>query len=127
MSDFNPFKIPELEETALPPLIKEILYEQEPKLQLPKYNVILFNDDNHTYDYVIEMLMTLFGHNSSTAFQMACEVDVLGQVVVCTSNKEHAEHKRDLIINYGPDWRIDNCMFSMSAGVEPTQLDTDIQ
>src|SRR2546423_11167204 len=33
-----------------------------PKL-LPPYNVVLLNDDDHTYDYVIEMLSSVFGYN----------------------------------------------------------------
>lgn len=32
-----------------------------PKKQF-RYNVILWNDDDHTYDYVIHMLKELFGH-----------------------------------------------------------------
>ena len=28
----------------------------------PPYHVILLNDDDHTYDYVIRMLKELFGH-----------------------------------------------------------------
>jgi len=120
--------IPDLEETTtLPPKIKEILDEQETSVQIPKYNVILFDDSEHTYDYVIEMLMNIFGYNSSTAFQMACEVDVLGRVVVFTSNKEHAEHKRDLIINYGPDWRLDTSKYSMRAAIEPADNNIDLQ
>ena len=28
----------------------------------PPYNVVLLDDDDHTYAYVIEMLKALFGH-----------------------------------------------------------------
>ena len=97
------------------------------QIQIPRYHVILFDDNDHSYDYVIEMLMNIFGHNNSTAFQMACEVDVLGRVVVYTSNKEHAEYKRDQIINYGPDWRLDNSKSSMRAAIEPVNTDIDLQ
>lgn len=113
--------------TTLPPKIKEILYEKEKRLDIPKFHVILLDDNDHTYDYVIEMLMNIFGYNSSTAFQMACEVDVLGRVVVYTSNKEHAEHKRDQIMSYGPDWRLDHSITSMQATLEPADENTDVQ
>ena len=113
--------------TTLPPKIREILYEKETRLDIPNYHVVLLDDNDHTYDYVIEMLMSIFGYNNSTAFQMACEVDVLGRVIVYTSNKEHAEHKRDQILNYGPDWRLDNSITSMQATIEPADKDTGIQ
>ena len=126
--EYNPNYIPELEDvTTLPPKIQEILFEKETQVEIPKYNVILFDDSDHTYDYVIEMLMSVFGHNNSTAFQMACEVDVLGRVVVYTSNKEHAEYKRDQIINYGSDWRLDHSKHSMRAGIELAIQDIDLQ
>ncbi len=125
---YNPNKIPDMEETImLPPKIKEILFEKEVQVEIPKYHVVLFDDSDHTYDYVIEMLMSVFGHNNSTAFQMACEVDVLGRVVVYTSNKEHAEYKRDQITNYGPDWRLDQSKHSMRATIELANQDTDLQ
>ena len=50
---------------------------------------------------------------------MACEVDVLGRVVVYTTNKEQAEMKCEQITNYGPDWRLDHSTGSMRAKLEP--------
>jgi len=41
-------------------------------------NVILLDDDDHTYEYVIEMLCKLFGHSQEIAYRMACEVDATG-------------------------------------------------
>lgn len=126
--EFNPNYVPDMEDVAtLPPKIQEILYEKEVQLEIPKYHIVLFNDDDHTYDYVIDMLMSIFGHNNSTAFQMACEVDVLGRVVVYTSNKEHTEYKRDQIINHGPDWRLDQSKNSMRACIELANQDNDLQ
>lgn len=87
----------------------------------PRYHVILHNDDDHSYEYVIEMLGDLFGHNRLVAFQMACTVDFTGRVIVDTTSKERAELKRDQIHNYGPDWRIPQCKGSMSASIEPAE------
>ncbi len=88
-------------------------------LHVPRYNVVLLDDDDHTYEYVIEMLMKLFGHSMSKAFRMAREVDMSGRVVVETTHRERAEFKRDQIHAYGADWRIPECRGSMSAVVEP--------
>ncbi len=88
-------------------------------LKIPQYHVILLDDDEHSYDYVIEMLMQTFGHSASTAFEMACKVDARGEVIVDTTTQERAELKRDQIHAYGADWRIPRCKGSMSARIEP--------
>ena len=85
----------------------------------PLWHVILLDDDDHTYDYVIEMLCALFGRSPEQAFKMAREVDTTGRVVVDTTSMERAELKRDQIHSYGRDWRIARCQGSMSAVIEP--------
>src|SRR5690606_6018224 len=86
--------------------------------QAPLYHVVLLDDDDHTYDYVVEMLMSLFNHDLEKAYEMACEVDATGRVIVETTTLERAELKRDQIHAYGKDWRIERCKGSMSAVIE---------
>ncbi len=86
---------------------------------LPPYNVVLLNDNDHTYDYVVEMLRSLFGHNDQQAYKMAKEVDETGRVIVFTTHRELAELKRDQIHAWGADQRIASCKGSMSSIVEP--------
>jgi ATP-dependent Clp protease adaptor protein ClpS len=103
-------------QTALPkPAKKE---KSKPRKQ-PRYNVILWNDDDHTYEYVITMLLDLFNHPVEKGYQLAQEVDSRGRVIVLTTTMEHAELKRDQIHAYGKDILIDNCRGSMSATIEP--------
>ncbi len=85
---------------------------------VPMYHIILLDDNDHTYEYVIEMLVQLFGHSSSKAYDMACTVDQTGRVIVETTHKERAELKRDQIHNYGADWRLAHSKGSMSAIIE---------
>jgi ATP-dependent Clp protease adaptor protein ClpS len=85
----------------------------------PLYHVILLNDDDHTYDYVIEMLAKIFGFSESRALSHAVEVDTNGTTILLTCELEKAEHKRDLIHSYGPDWRLPRSLGSMAAIVEP--------
>ena len=87
--------------------------------RLPPYNVVLLNDDEHTYGYVVEMLKALFGYPENKGFKLAEQVDRAGRVVVLTTTKEHAELKRDQIHGYGRDRRIAACAGSMSARIEP--------
>lgn len=85
----------------------------------PPYHVILLNDDDHTYEYVIGMLRRLFGHSPERAYQLATEVDGTGRVITDTTTMERAELKRDQILAFGRDWRISRCAGSMSATIEP--------
>jgi ATP-dependent Clp protease adaptor protein ClpS len=81
----------------------------------PLWHVVLLDDNDHTYDYVIEMLGDLFHHPVERAYQMACEVDGSGSVVVDTTVFERAEFKRDQVQAYGCDWRLDYSRGSMRA------------
>jgi ATP-dependent Clp protease adaptor protein ClpS len=88
---------------------------------LPPYNVVLLDDDDHSYEYVILMLKRVFGHPVEKGYKMAREVDATGRVVVATTNLEQAELKRDQIHSFGPDPLIPRCKGSMSATVEPAE------
>jgi ATP-dependent Clp protease adaptor protein ClpS len=102
-------------ETAARPSERQ---HSRPKRQ-PRYNVILWNDDDHSYAYVIAMLAEVFGHPPEKGYQLAKEVDTQGRAVVLTTTKEHAELKRDQITAYGKDSLIAGCKGSMSATIEP--------
>ncbi len=104
--------------TALPDT--EVEQEQRTRRQ-PPYHVILLNDDDHTYEYVIEMLKALFGHPIEKGFELAKEVDRTGRAVVCTTSMERAELKRDQIHAYGPDPRLERCEGSMQAVLEAAE------
>lgn len=92
--------------------------ERKPKL-LPPYHVVLLDDDDHTYEYVIRMLCELFRFPLEQAFLLAVEVDTQGRAIVDTTSKERAELKRDQIHAFGRDDLIDRCAGSMSAVIEP--------
>lgn len=87
----------------------------------PPYHVVLLDDQDHTYEYVIEMLGKLFGYAEPKALQMAREVDLTGRCIVFTGAFERAELKRDQIHAYDADWRIPRCKGSMSAILEPAE------
>ena len=86
---------------------------------MPPYDVVLLDDDDHSYEYVIYMLKKVFGHPPEKGYRMAMEVDSTGRVVVMTTNLEQAELKRDQVHAFGPDPLIPRCKGSMSATVEP--------
>ena len=90
--------------------------------QQPPYHVILMDDDDHTYEYVVGMLRKLFGCSNESAYQLACEVDETGRVIIDTTTLERAELKRDQIHAFGRDWRIPRCAGSMSSVLEPAPV-----
>ncbi len=85
----------------------------------PLYHVVLLDDDDHTYDYVVEMLCNLFVLSAEVAFRHAIEVDTTGRTVVMTCEREQAEFGRDQIHAYGADPRMPRSKGSMTAIVEP--------
>jgi ATP-dependent Clp protease adaptor protein ClpS len=92
--------------------------KHKPKQQ-PRYHVILWDDDDHSYEYVVDMMKDLFGHTVEAGFQIAETVDRAGRAVCLTTTMEHAELKRDQIHSYGRDRLIPRCSGSMSASIEP--------
>lgn len=95
--------------------------DRRPKL-LPPFHVILFDDDDHTYEYVIRMLCQLFRHTPEQAYRLAVEVDTAGMAVIDTTSKERAELKRDQIHAFGRDGLLDRCAGSMSSVIEPATM-----
>jgi ATP-dependent Clp protease adaptor protein ClpS len=108
-----------MSEPATLPEPKVVPRQREKTERQPPYNVILVNDDDHTYEYVVRMLKELFGHPVEKGFKMAEQVDRTGRAVVLTTTREHAELKQDQIHAYGPDPLLDRCQGSMTAEIEP--------
>ena len=93
--------------------------EKQVKRQ-PPYNVVLLNDDDHTFEYVITMLQVLFGYPREKGQLMAEEVHNTGRCILLTTTKEHAELKQDQIHAFGPDpFSSRECKGSMTAIIEP--------
>ena len=84
----------------------------------PLYHLVLLDDDDHTYAYVVEMLGKVFGYGREKAFALACLVDGHGRVVVETAGHEQVTRHQSQIHAFGPDHRISRCKGSMSAVVE---------
>ncbi len=106
---------------AGPETSPEVQAAQPQPRTAPLWHVVLLDDDDHTYAYVIEMLGKLFGHGQETAYRMACEVDTTGRVIVATLVFEQAEFKQQQIHAYGRDPRIERCQGAMRAVLEPAE------
>jgi ATP-dependent Clp protease adaptor protein ClpS len=84
----------------------------------PRYNVLLWDSDDHTFEYVERMLRELFGHTAQQCKCISKDVDAEGRAVVLTTTLEHAELKRDQIHAYGRD-HLEGSKGSMWSTIEP--------
>jgi ATP-dependent Clp protease adaptor protein ClpS len=68
--------------------------------RVPPYNVILENDDHHSFQFVVEVLCKALGYSVARAFQLTEQAHTSGRAVVWTGPKEVAELKADQIITF---------------------------
>jgi ATP-dependent Clp protease adaptor protein ClpS len=108
-----------LSQTITAPWIDAAGQESDEERHGPLYQVVLLDDDDHTYDYVIEMLQKIFIVSAEQALKHAQEVDSTGRTPLITCELPEAEYARDQIHGYGADWRMPRSKGSMSAVVEP--------
>lgn len=93
--------------------------------KLPPWNVVLLNDEDHTFEFVIRMMQELFSHGKQKAEIMAKTVDKDGRVICLTTHKEHAELKADQVHAFGRDKLVAACKGPMSAIIEPAEFGGD--
>ena len=63
----------------------------------PPYNVILENDDHHSFEFVVGVLQKAIGFAPERAYQLTNEAHTTGRAIVWTGPKEVAELKVDQI------------------------------
>jgi ATP-dependent Clp protease adaptor protein ClpS len=96
----------------------EVTTDQQTR-RLPPFNVVILNDEEHTFDYVIELLIKLFRHPLPKAEELTLRIHTTGRAIVYTTHKELAELKRDQVIAYGPDPRMKISKGPLRCYVEP--------
>jgi ATP-dependent Clp protease adaptor protein ClpS len=84
----------------------------------PLYHLILLDDDQHTYQYVIEMLGTVFGYSLEKSWTLARVVDSQGRVILETAARPQCETHQTQIHAHGADPRILTSQGPMSAILE---------
>jgi len=108
------------EETVVVVTPKKQRTPQRDQRRQPRYNVMLWDSDDHSFAYVEKMLRELFGHQAEQCQLIAKEVDADGKAVVLTTTREHAELKRDQIHAYGRD-NLEGSKGSMWSTIEPVE------
>ncbi len=82
------------------------------------FKVVLFNDEEHTYDYVVEMLTQVCKLSRENAFRCAVEVDLTGRTIVYYGSHTECGAVCARILVFGPDHRLPQSMGSMNAEVQ---------
>ena len=77
---------------------------QSKSKKLPPYAVIIYNDNEHSFPYVIDCFQKVFRYQTLKSTMLAKTIHQNGQAIVWTGSKEVAELKRDQIIGMGPDF-----------------------
>lgn len=70
---------------------------------IPPYGIIVYNDNDHTFDYVIEGLIKVCKHSVQKAEQLAIEIHKNGKALVWSGSKELAELKDEQLRSLGID------------------------
>lgn len=71
--------------------------------QQPPYAVVVINDNDHTFDYVIITFQKVFGYEINKCIELAETIHKKGRAIVWSGSLEVAELKREQIISAGPD------------------------
>ncbi len=67
---------------------------------LPPYVIIVFNDDFHTFEFVIKVLSTVFRISAERAFSHANEIHENGQAIVWSGSREVGELKIEQLMTF---------------------------
>jgi ATP-dependent Clp protease adaptor protein ClpS len=104
-------------------IVEPEVTEETRTRRLPPYNVVILNDEDHTFEYVIEMLIKLFAHATPKAKALTWEIHSRGRAIVYTTHKEKAELKRDQVLAYGADPRLSRSKGPLRCYIEPAVSD----
>jgi ATP-dependent Clp protease adaptor protein ClpS len=95
---------------AEPPAKREVKPAPPRVDELPKYKVLLHNDDVNSFEHVIETIVTLTPHPIAMARKLTLEAHLRGLSLLLVTHKERAElyreqfHSRSLTVSIEPEY-----------------------
>ena len=93
--------------------------QQERTRLLPPYHVILENDDDHSFEFVVEALRKALCYTEQRAIQLTTEAHTKGRAVVWTGSKEVAELKAEQIQSFHEFRRDGRKLGPLGVTIEP--------
>lgn len=86
---------------------------------IPPYNVVLKNDDFHSFEFVISVIRKALGYDEQRAFLLTEEAHTTGRAIVWCGPKEVAEFKVEQIQTFH-ETRNDGTKFGpLECHIEP--------
>jgi len=73
------------------PVIEPEAVEETTTRLTPRWKVLLLNDDVTTFDFVIQLLVTLFHKDHTEATRLTHEIHRTGSALITVTNRERAE------------------------------------
>lgn len=99
-----PTTIPPLSNTAEPAVAEPQTQTDEREQVQPPWEVVVFNDEEHSYQYVIMVFVRVLQISTERALDLAYEIDNCGEAVVAGGlTQQKAEAIASAIAGYGPD------------------------
>ncbi len=95
--------------------------EETSTRRIPPYNVILFNDNDHTMEFVIEVLSKALRYNMERCFQLMMEAHGKGRAIVWTGPKEGAELKAEQIQTFHETLQGGRALGPLGVTIEPAE------
>lgn len=74
--------------------------EETATRRIPPYNVILENDDYHTFEFVVDVLRKVLGCPLERAAQLTLQAHTTGRSIIWTGTKEVAELKVEQVRSF---------------------------
>ncbi len=87
--------------------------------RIPPYNVVLENDDHHSFPFVVEVLCKALGYSRERSFQLTQQAHTSGRAIVWTGPKEVAELKADQIRTFHEIRTDGTSLGSLGCSIEP--------
>ena len=83
---------------------EDVLLEEDVEFEIGSdlpAQLIVYNDDHNTFDWVIECFMSVLGHSSVQAEQLALIIHTKGKATVKTGPKETLLEPKDALTERG--------------------------
>jgi ATP-dependent Clp protease adaptor protein ClpS len=95
-------------------------HEETRTRRVPPYNVILENDDHHSFEFVVDVVQKVLGCPLERAFQLTQQAHTTGRAVIWTGTKEVAELKVEQIQTFHEVRETDGTQLGpLSCVIEP--------
>ena len=80
--------------------LEEVMVEDDTDLG-DKAQLIVYNDDHNTFDWVIQCFMEVLDHSSEQSEQLALIIHFKGKATVKTAPKNVLKPKKDALVDRG--------------------------